>query len=347
MVIILDTNQLVSNRSLDTPAMNLLQAVAKATGHQLAVPGLVVDEFVARYEHSVKDAVDTAERALRAVRDLVPGAKVQVPPLPAPSAAAMDSGQRLREIFQILPVPVGVASTALRREVVRQLPASTNWERPGFGARDAAIWLTALQAGAGGEHVFFVSRDKAAFGDGRLHTILEEEAAAAGTSLTYCTGIDELLEILAVKRELADDDDAGIAAASIVRAAVVNELSRPEVLFEILDRIPALPRIGGTSSGDISLELNRASKSRAYFVNGRLWASGRMHWRVKKTFTRRDPSSRLIDEWVTRFQVSTALLVELDENKTVVDAQVISHGPIEVHDLYPDRTTYAPNPPWA
>jgi hypothetical protein len=138
LVIILDTNQLIANRTLDTPALDVLQAIANAKGEQLALPTLVVDEFMAKYRHSLEEAIEALQRADRELRELArhPG---EYSDLPIPQQVIAEQTTRLLDIFkETLPLAEGTANEALRRELRRQRPASTDWKKAS-GARNVAI----------------------------------------------------------------------------------------------------------------------------------------------------------------------------------------------------------------
>ena len=78
-MIILDTNQLWRNKTLDTPVLSILRAVAKATGHRLALPALVIEEFLATYEHEIRARGAEIERKVAKLAGLAPQWQQQPP----------------------------------------------------------------------------------------------------------------------------------------------------------------------------------------------------------------------------------------------------------------------------
>jgi predicted nucleic acid-binding protein len=142
-MIILDTNQLLANRSLDTPALTLVQTIAHMTEQRLAIPDLVAEEFAARRNHTLEERQEKVIAAAKEVRALIPG-WVFTPPGPT-GLWVVEVWNKLRGLFEILPVSANNAREALFREAHRRRPASTSWESDGGrGARDACIWLDAL-----------------------------------------------------------------------------------------------------------------------------------------------------------------------------------------------------------
>ncbi|WP_177226501.1 PIN domain-containing protein [Saccharopolyspora shandongensis] len=77
----------------------------------------------------------------------------------------------------ILEAPDSAHKEAMLREARRKVPAKTDWNNPGSGARDAVIWLTALHACRDRqEDVYFVSANTKDFGKGELKKDLVDEA---------------------------------------------------------------------------------------------------------------------------------------------------------------------------
>ncbi len=91
------------------------------------------------------------------------------------------------------------------QEASRVPPASLSWDRPGSGARDVAIWLTAVDKCLAEDdlQVYFVSGDSAAFRKEALKAelaaeLLEKLGARAG-AFHYCNGLGALLAELATE----------------------------------------------------------------------------------------------------------------------------------------------------
>ncbi|PPF76292.1 hypothetical protein C5B99_10730 [Pseudoclavibacter sp. Z016] len=126
----------------------------------------------------------------------------------------------LRSSFEVIEIEPEDAPRALRREAVRQRPA-----RNGKGARDSAIWLSAIRVAASGQGAVFVSSNTSDFGVKKSSDIHPELAAEASTAgLTYATSTQELLDVLAIKSEHISLDLAELSAAA--RDELVDTLLR-------------------------------------------------------------------------------------------------------------------------
>jgi hypothetical protein len=138
-LIILDANVLPQHGSLAGPPFALVQAIAKKTGHDVALPAIVVEESVAKFTRELRKAWDRTKRAEQALAEFFPGYRIEQP----------DLGKRvgqwrkdLKRSFAILDTPPGAADEALRREAHRIAPTRFGPKDSGIGARDALIWLT-------------------------------------------------------------------------------------------------------------------------------------------------------------------------------------------------------------
>jgi hypothetical protein len=336
-VIILDTNQLHRNRTLDTPTLSILAAVARVTDNVLALPAIVIEEFVARYEHDVSEAVDAIGKSFRDYRGLNRTWSPQDPALPPAKSVAMEHGTRLRQMFEILVVTGDIARMALSREILRQRPASIVWKNQGSGARDAAIWLTVLEQLRQGD-VYFVSDDKVAFGDGQLHAELEAEASQYGGEgqLVFCPNLDVLLQLLAQQETLSDEETQLIANDPKVHAVVQESLTDPRSFGELITYLHHLPNISSFSAPNPPvLSLEDISRTTAYRVEGQLWISSRIKWTCQKEIVVNRPHPEDNEEWIARFRVSTTLLVSLGQDKEVLDAQTTAVSPLDVFQVSP------------
>ena len=70
-VILLDTNQLLG-KSPDAPVLRMLKKVAEEAGHDLVLPEMVAEEYLAHYRHDVEDAAEKARGGIDELRRLVP-----------------------------------------------------------------------------------------------------------------------------------------------------------------------------------------------------------------------------------------------------------------------------------
>jgi len=148
-VILLDTNQLLG-KSPDAPVLRMLKKVAEQAGHDLVLPEMVAEEYLAHYRHEVEDAAEKARGGIDELRRLVPRWPGDTGSLRSVEEGAEQSRRaQLADLFRIQPVPGGAWRESVIREAWRRPPAKTSWEqgKPGSGARDVAVWLTVLAVG--------------------------------------------------------------------------------------------------------------------------------------------------------------------------------------------------------
>jgi hypothetical protein len=325
-VIILDTNQLLANRSLQTPGIHLLQAVSQAMGEQLVIPEVVRDEYLAHYEHDLQEACDKAKAAYAEVERLAPEWTRSVTLAFSFVQDALKARRGLLErLFRVEPVSELSLRRAQEREIHRLPPASTHWAKgkPGYGARDAAIWLTTLGVAAGsGRRCYFVSNDGAAFGNPHLHQALATESTSRGVELVYCVSLDDLFTKLGSMENLATADAQIRLTAPIVTAAVHPWLTTGwpyvDLIFAVTGSGPGTVDVVGEPSYEPrAIECG----SREFQAGDQSWAILESRWIVNATVVR--TGEDLTETWRVELSVPVALLVEYVDG-AAIQAQVLS-----------------------
>jgi PIN domain len=194
-VISLDTNQ-VLGQAPDGALIRMLQKVAGHTGHELVMPEIVVEEYLAHYRQEVEVAAKKARDAISDLRRLVPSWYSGASSFGSVAEMAEKTRRdQLAQIFRIHPTPAEAWREALFREARRRPPAKTSWEKPGSGARDVAIWLTAVDAcRASGVETHFVTANSSDFGkEGSLRPELaqdlDDHLGKDAAKFRYCSEI--------------------------------------------------------------------------------------------------------------------------------------------------------------
>lgn len=222
-MIVLDTNALRGGGYGPSTSATLLRALAAETGHTLALPREVLEEFVASLERDVEPVIAAGD--VQRLLGIVPfwlgrsdaARGVGVTHWPSVAAVLDDRRdsltRRLSTRFEILATPDGAADEAMDREKSRRPPATPT----GRGARDVVVWLTALSAArrSRAANVYFVSEDRGFRGedDRTLHHQLRSEAPR---NLRFFPSVHALIDRLSC----AADPSAGIASSSGVLAAI-------------------------------------------------------------------------------------------------------------------------------
>lgn len=333
-MILLDSNQLRVEHSLDTPTISILKVLARSTGHRLALPSVAAEEYMAQYEHYVVSLLDEIDDRLEKLKRVDRGGSPAFFTSPL-DAIVFQHREWLHLMFEIVPLPEGAAQKALAREMRRLLPASTVWDAPGRGARDVAIWLTALSVAKGDEEVLLVSGDARAFGkDGLLHEALVVEAHETGANLRYFQSIDVLLASFAVERR-SERSRESLVADEKIRNAVAEALASPITFVDFTMRLPALDMGSAWAGHAFRIESADVQQDKALELNTSTWLSARIVWMGTREFTRVPVAPGEQETWVFEWRVPTTVIAELDKKGAITSAEVASIGRVQVLTLHP------------
>jgi hypothetical protein len=342
-VILLDTNQLLG-KPPGAPLLRMLKKAAEDTGHEVVLPEMVLEEYLAHYRHDVGEAAQAARKGIKDLQRLVarwPGNADSLRSLE--DSAEQGRRAEITDMFRIHPVPAGAWREAMLREARRLPPAKTSWEQPGSGARDVAVWLAVLDACVvSRQQAYFVSDNSSDFGrGGTLRPELAREArgrlGAHAGMLTYCPDIPALMSHLGTAGAQAPGQDE-IASASLVTAAVTAALAEDSAQFELMSGIPnvALKVIGNFSqSRDIEVE-RLTAETEAFQVGTDIWACAGGIWRGRTaTWVFWKPelglgaaaAGRNID---VSFTVGATVIMQLYAAGAVTSADITDRGRITV-----------------
>lgn len=329
-MIILDTNQLESSQPPEGPLIAMLQALGRQTGHQLWLPELVYEEHLAHYRRDVEGASARCRTAESDLIRLIPDLHRQEQLLPDVDRAVEDRSQRLQRVFQIRPTPDEAAREALLREARRKPPAKTSQDGKGSGARDVAIWLTAISAcEKSKEHTYFVATDINAFGKENLKPELVEELqlrlGADANIFHYCYGLDVMLSQLAMGPG-GDVSFDTVVNDVRVKAAVASSLFDHAVTSQLISSAGLLPGVGIVTViiPGLSIQaINRpADTVLAYRVGETTWASARPSWLATRRFMVESGSwdDRYAVEFT--FSITTTVMMQINDVGNIVNAEV-------------------------
>jgi hypothetical protein len=103
----LDTNQLLG-RSPDAPVLRMLKKVAEQAGHDLVLPEMVAEEYLAHYRHDVEEAARKARDGFESLHRLVPRWPGDAGILRSVvESAELTRRSELGDLFRIHPAPDG------------------------------------------------------------------------------------------------------------------------------------------------------------------------------------------------------------------------------------------------
>ena len=323
-MIILDANVLPRHGSLAGPAFALVRAIAEKTGHDVALPAIVVEESVAKFTRELRKAWDRTKTAEQALAEFFPGYRIDQPDL---SKRVEQWRKDLKRSFAILDTPPGAAEEALRREAHRIAPTrSAGPKGSGIGARDALIWLTVLDA-YGREPVngvaYFVTNNPDDFGRGALLPALQREvdAIATTTSFHYLTSMTGLLDALATP--VSDGPtESELFASHELRAAVEQALRSMDVVGG--DGGEWLPTF---RPGITGVSLRKAETNKAYEVGGQRFAAVSTVWNGVSSTISGSTGTSVSYEHLSHYVAELLLIVEFGDDGRVTSAEVTSAGP--------------------
>lgn len=270
-MIILDTNVLIGSGFGPSVSATLLRALASETGHPLAIPQDVLDEYLAKHEREVTELIEEGDSQKLLSRvphwlgrsDAARG--VDETSLPSVTSVLNERRESLTKRpstrFAVLETPTGAADEGIARERSRRPPATQS----GHEARDVVVWLTVLEAARADRHsnVYFVSSDKGFRADSprHLHPDLRSEAPS---NLQFCPSVEALIDRLSCCAEPA----AGQAVAPEVLSAIEQTALRGgwdpnhDLRRDLWDWTPEGASLSDIVSAKPSLESERSVAAR-------------------------------------------------------------------------------------
>ncbi|MEV5439480.1 PIN domain-containing protein [Streptomyces sp. NPDC052682] len=223
---------------LESSSAEVLRAIRTAGVEGVSVPWMVMEELSAQYAVKYRKQHEAAAQALQSLANVTPwGLPIRLPDMDL---------ERVREhwrsqwaaVVDVIPT----SGEALREAAFREANALSPCRDEGkkTGARDAAIWLSAIEYARAheGETVYFVSENTRDLGDGTSYTgAMADDVASLGDRFVHLTGVGEVIDRFT---EPADTD------LEVVKQA----LSSPEAVKTIKQ---AAGRLGGCSGMDMDL----------------------------------------------------------------------------------------------
>jgi hypothetical protein len=325
-VIALDTNQIAESLNLRSATLSMLQHVARTANYRLAVPQVVLEEVLARYDRLLLKRHGDAEKARSFLAAL---AETAVTPGPLLDLASERAARRrqMTEVFDLLVTPPGAAEEGLRREAWRLAPCkSIGQDQVGTGARDTAIWLTIRDlANDATEPVYFVSANTKDFGKDGLRPELAAELDDP-SRLVYLNDLAELLDEFGTTQP--DVDVAALGAddtvKTVIRLGLTHEFDGPRLLRLVND----IPKYGFFRRTDGAQDVEIAPGRRdqqAYLLGDTLYVVLTTPW--SSTHVIELVGDAQLYELKITMRNEVTILLQLDESKGVALASFLAAGP--------------------
>ena len=220
-MIFIDTNMLPRQGSLRNVLMSSVLRVAAHNGIDICISEVVLEESVSARGRAVDEATQKLREAINQASKVIALDDIYIP---GREDEVARWEEELRSTFRVIPVKGDHAVEALRREAFRRRPA-----REGKGARDAAIWLCAIDYAL--EHklpIYFVSDNTEDFADpaqtDRLHSDLLAECDELAVQVSFHRSLDSLIGSLATRVDFAPSIEAlsAGAASTLLLLAIFN-----------------------------------------------------------------------------------------------------------------------------
>ncbi|NJQ04534.1 DUF4935 domain-containing protein [Streptomyces lonarensis] len=204
-ILILDTNVLAT-LPRSSPLWEILRAINATSTIRVAIPEMCLMELLSRRRREYESVFDNATKAFSALYALQfsPEDGMAHWPAVAGSESHTEKWEYLyRDSLDIIPLTRHAAVEALRREADRRRPARSSG-KSATGSRDAAIWLTVLEAARDNPSsvIYFASKNSKDFGiGGGLHPELASEVEAAGGRVEYVEKLEHALAKVSTREE--------------------------------------------------------------------------------------------------------------------------------------------------
>ncbi|MEU7093012.1 PIN domain-containing protein [Kitasatospora aureofaciens] len=318
-MIILDSN-ILKGISLKGADAELLRAIRASGAERIAVPWIVMEELAAQQALSYAKKYEDYKAALNALRRASPWGGIPEAFEANPEKVRAHWRDRYAEVAEVIKTSAHAYQQALFREANLLAPCKpVNSGKNKTGARDAAIWLTAVEYAREhpAETVYFVSNNTEDFGDGSASKpLLAEDIADIADRFILYTSLGDVLTKFGretsvdadeVKQLLSERDVLG----SIAQAARTKGRQRP---------FAASLYVKTTSSGDgylpdTAVELGRPARAalagvsnvHGYEIDGHTWRAADARWLITGLFF--DPHRKAsvgMCSWQTRVLVSPA-----------------------------------------
>lgn len=259
-MIILDANILKST-SLRGPAADVLRTIRAAKVERVVAPWIALEEIAAQQALIYQEKHMAAVAAMDALRKATPWGDIAGPREHDTERVRRHWRERYGEIADVIQTSPTAYQTAMFRETNLMAPCKTvNSGKHKTGARDAAIWLTAVEYARDHpeETVYFVSNNTEDFGDGTSFPApMDEDLKGMEDRFFLFTSLDGVLEKFATDIQASTED---------VRPLLDNEMTYSVVLHAA--RMAGKRRRFGSMPGT---RLHRETGEAGTVVNPRLF----------------------------------------------------------------------------
>jgi hypothetical protein len=337
-LIILDAN-IIKGVSLRGPVADILRAIRAAEVERVGTPWIAVEEIAAQEALSYAKKHEAAMEAVEALRKATPWEHVHHPKQWSAEHVRRHWREKYSSVTEVLETSHRAYQEALYRETNQIAPCKTvNSGKHKTGARDAAIWLTAVEYAEAhkDETVYFVSKDSDMSEDGQLLPEMQKDIADMEHRFHLFTSLDDVVTKFATKvearaedaRELLDTEESHATILAATRNAsrryrVVSGMPMPSAANGDARRM--LSRTGSWSPTAVALD--EVLEVSGHQVGNHHYFTAWVRWLLRDDRMVRGEVHERGYAWETRVLLSTAV----DQAMTVLDFR--RPGPISEEDV--------------
>lgn len=297
-MIILDAC-ILRGSGLNSSSTDVLRAIRTAGVESVAVPWMVMEELSAQQAIKYRKQHEAAAQAIESLAKLTPWGLGY--PLPDMDLDRVREHWRKQwsSVVDVIPTSEAALREAAFREANGLAPCKDDGRKT--GARDAAIWLSAVEYAK--EHanqtVYFVSDNTRDFGDGTSYADpMRTDIAELGERFVHLTGLDEVIdrftEPTTVEQEViqrAVESEAVLATIIPLAhtlgggeksAAWLKAIDGSTFLCKVADenQEPVHASASGWSSRALTARLTTINDVESYRVGDHVWCTATVRWLV-------------------------------------------------------------------
>ncbi|MFF2751352.1 PIN domain-containing protein [Kitasatospora sp. NPDC058048] len=288
----------------------LLRTLRASKAERIAIPEIALEEVLAQRVL----AYDRAHKAMREAAEKLNAAthwgEVEGPQEYLPEKVRDYWRSRYLQLAEVLETSIDVHRQALVREAGVIAPCKIVGTDTKTGARDAAIWLTAVEHARENptETVYFISNNTRDFGNGvDWPTQLAEDIRGMESRFFLHTSLGGVLPRFARKVTTTVDE----VTALLSDPGRLENIARRSRLAHLKEVIEALQlrqwRATHTRyTRDSHAALSEVTKPRAYEIDGQVWYTATARWVIAHGLPVQDGLRYDLQSWTTRVMVSAA-----------------------------------------
>lgn len=223
--------------------------------------------------------------------------------------------EQYAQIADILQTSPQVYEQAMFREANLIAPCKTvNSGKHKTGARDAAIWLTAIEYAKAhpSEKVYFISNNTADFGDGsEFPPAMAKDLDGLEDRFALYTSVDGVVEEIATEVEVSEEEVRSLLKAQEGRSSLAKQArrSRPFTATVILNGAnePSQRRVDLWINTPAAV-LSTVGEISGYEIDGHKWCTATARWLLsgrRRGVGRDIDGARTYAAWTTRVLLST------------------------------------------